>query len=80
MVASLPDLGLGLAIKTDDGANRAAEVSMSALMRRFGGDTLARDSEDRTMLDNSCVQVLSNWRGTRVGEIRSAIRVDGALA
>lgn len=42
MIAALPEPGLGFAIRTDDGANRAAEVSMSALLHHFGGDALFR--------------------------------------
>ncbi|MFT8957372.1 MAG: asparaginase, partial [Gluconobacter oxydans] len=73
MIASLPELGLGLAIKTDDGANRAAEVAMSALLRRFGGETLCADAADRDILDTTSVQTLRNWNGFTVGEIRSAL-------
>ena len=73
MIASLPELGLGLAIKTDDGANRAAEVAMSALLRRFGGETLCRDAADRDILDATAAQTMRNWNGFTVGELRSAL-------
>ena len=34
--AALPEAGLGLAVKADDGAGRAAQVMIAALIRRFG--------------------------------------------
>ncbi len=34
--AGLPEYGLGVAVKIDDGADRAAEVVMAALLRRIG--------------------------------------------
>jgi L-asparaginase II len=62
--AALPELGLGLAIKADDGATRAAEVMIAALISRFiatpeGFAGLARPK-------------LTNWRGAGVGEIGPA--------
>jgi L-asparaginase II len=62
--AALPELGLGLAVKADDGATRAAEVMIAALISRFietpeGFAALARPK-------------LANWRGAEVGEIRAA--------
>ncbi|EHH67911.1 L-asparaginase II [Gluconobacter morbifer G707] len=73
MVAALPEQGLGFAIKTDDGANRAAEVAMSALLRKFGSDTLLRTAEDRQVLDSTARQTLRNWNGMTVGDIRAAL-------
>ena len=35
--AALPEAGLGLAVKADDGTGRAAQVMIAALIRRFGG-------------------------------------------
>ena len=48
--AALPELGLGLAVKADDGAGRAAQVMIAALLRRFGGfgETLDRFVAPRT--------------------------------
>ena len=66
--AALPELGLGLAVKADDGAGRAAEVMIAALIARFAEtpEAFARLMRPR----------LTNWRGSPVGEIRAA----GALA
>ena len=65
--AALPIKGLGVALKIDDGASRAAEVAMGAILRYF------------KILDDSAVQSLGeqlaphvqNWAGTIVGRIRS---------
>jgi L-asparaginase II len=62
--AALPELGLGLAVKADDGATRAAEAMIASLISRFmktpqGFAALARPK-------------LVNWRGAEVGEIRPA--------
>ena len=35
MCAALPELGLGIALKCDDGAGRGAEVMMSAVLARL---------------------------------------------
>jgi L-asparaginase II len=69
--AALPDLGLGIALKCDDGAGRAAEAAMAATIARH----LASDA-DRAMLDRFARPVLRNWNGTAVG----SIRVTGAIA
>jgi L-asparaginase II len=69
--AALPEQGLGLAVKCDDGAGRAAEVMMAATLARF----LTADS-DRTALDRYVRPALRNWNGIAVGSLRPA----GALA
>jgi len=60
--AALPEQGLGIAVKCDDGAGRAAEVIMATILTRFVGDDplLARYSDPK----------VRNWRGTLVGEMR----------
>ncbi|AOX18365.1 asparaginase [Kozakia baliensis] len=70
MVASVPQLGLGIAIKTDDGANRAAEVALAALLQRFG-HAIWSDS-DRILLEELAQQPLRNWNGIDVGAVRAA--------
>jgi L-asparaginase II len=59
--AALPDSGLGIAIKCDDGASRASEAVMAAVIAAFVRE--AGDDELRTR------PVLSR-RGRKVGEIR----------
>jgi L-asparaginase II len=59
---ALPEHGLGIAIKCDDGAGRAAEVMMAnVLIRLLGGDAL---------LTKYARPPVRNWRGTVVGEMR----------
>jgi L-asparaginase II len=63
---ALPDQGLGIAIKCDDGAGRAAEVMMAALIARL----LPLGAGEREFLDAHLNPPLRNWNGLRVGEIR----------
>ena len=62
--AALPELGLGLAVKADDGGKRAAEVMIAALLRRYGGFGQA--------LDRFVAPPLRNWNGVVVGALRPA--------
>lgn len=63
--AALPEQGLGIAIKCDDGAGRAAEVTMAAILARF----LPQDT-DRAALERFVRPTLRNWNGIAVGSIR----------
>jgi L-asparaginase II len=65
---ALPDHGLGIAIKCDDGAGRAAEVVMAAMIGRF----LSPDEAERTWLERFVRPTLRNWNGTEVGALRPA--------
>ncbi len=62
--AALPELGLGLAVKADDGAKRAAQTMIAALLSRFGdfGDAL----------DRFAAPTLLNWNRIAVGAVRPA--------
>jgi L-asparaginase II len=66
--AALPELGLGIALKCDDGAGRAAEVVMAALVARFL--PLSQDETDR--LAPLREAVMHNWNGIEVGRLRAA--------
>jgi L-asparaginase II len=63
---AVPDAGVGIAIKCDDGAGRAAQVTMAALLARL----LALDDADRVILDPLVQPVLRNWNGIEVGVLR----------
>jgi L-asparaginase II len=66
LCAALPQLGLGIAVKAEDGAGRAAQVIAAALVERFlrpGGEAGAR-------LARLAQPVLRNWNGIAVGELR----------
>jgi L-asparaginase II len=66
--AALPEVGLGLAVKADDGAGRAAQVMMAALIRRFGGF----GEEASAALLRFVSPQLFNWNGTQIGRLRPA--------
>jgi len=62
--AAIPELVLGLAVKCDDGAGRAAEVVTAALIER-----LLPDLGDA--IDELARPTLTNWNGIAVGGMRS---------
>ena len=62
--AALPELGLGLAVKADDGAGRASQAMIAVLLSRFGGLGDA--------LDRFAAPELLNWNGIAVGALRPA--------
>jgi len=65
--AALPELGLGIAVKMDDGNNgRASEVVMAALLRAL----LPLDEADTGFLQALCDAPLVNWNGIEVGRLR----------
>jgi L-asparaginase II len=63
---SLPGLGFGVALKIEDGAGRAAEVAMGAILERLG---LFSDDE-RATLDGLLRPVIKNVAGRVVGSMR----------
>jgi len=73
---ALPELGLGIAVKCDDGAGRAAEVAMAALIARF----LPLNDQERAALAPKFASTLRNWNGEPVGILRpsAALAVKGA--
>jgi len=62
---ALPTLGLGFALKCDDGAARAAEAATAALLRHFLGQ--------HAVLDRLAAPALTNWNGLEVGRIRPCL-------
>jgi len=64
--AALPELGFGIAIKCDDGAGRAAEAIMAALIARF----VRLDDVERAIVASFVRPSLRNWNGTEVGSLR----------
>jgi L-asparaginase II len=68
--AAVPELGLGIAIKIDDGNNsRACEVAMAAVIESL----LPLDNDaDQTLLASLSHVTLKNWRGIDVGSLRAA--------
>ena len=66
LCGALPEAGLGIAVKCDDGAARAAEVVMAVLISRL----LALDDADRGALAPLVQPGLRNWNGVEVGVLR----------
>ena len=65
---ALPELGLGVAVKVDDGAGRASEVAVAAILRALG----AIDRPLEESLADFLVAPLHNRADLRVGEVRPA--------
>jgi len=62
---AVPELGLGFALKIDDGAGRAAEAACAALLARL----LGNDPLSETFAGKASV-TMRNWNGIEVGEVR----------
>ncbi len=63
---ALPQQGLGIAVKCDDGAGRAAQAIMAALIARF----LPLEPVERAALAPFMQPMLRNWNGVEVGAVR----------
>ena len=66
--SAVPGTGLGIALKIDDGAGRAAEAAMAAILRHLG----ALDRASWRALADVCAPTLRNWNGFAVGELGAA--------
>ena len=66
-VAMLPEQGLGISVKIDDGGTRAAECVIAALLVRHG----VLDP-DHPATQKRMDAVVKNWRGVETGFIRPA--------
>jgi L-asparaginase II len=64
---ALPEQGFGIAIKCDDGAGRAAQVVVAALIERF----LSLSDAERAGLARFLRPTLHNWNGFEVGALRA---------
>lgn len=67
LCAAIPAAGIGIAVKAEDGAARAAEVAMASLLRRHLPSPTERERHE---LDRLRAPGLSNWKGLAVGWIR----------
>jgi len=74
--AALPELGLGVALKIDDGAARAAEAAMATVAQAL----LRAENELHGLLHGYSHLPLRNWRGVDVGSLRPAQALTRALA
>jgi L-asparaginase II len=64
--AVLPEKGLSIAVKAEDGAARAAEVMVTALLARY----FDKDSAEQSALLAMANKPMHNWNGRHVGDIR----------
>jgi L-asparaginase II len=68
--AALPELGLGVAIKVDDGNTaRACEVAMAALIEAL---LPLQSGAERALLAGRSDLTLHNWRGAQVGRLAAS--------
>ncbi len=75
--AALPEAGLGVAIKIDDGNNaRAAEVVMAAVIEA----RVRLDDAERGFVRGLSDVTLRNWNGIEVGALRASAWLRTALA
>ena len=73
LCASLPGEGLGIAIKCNDGAGRATEVIITALLTHFCA------LSDRAGLEPFLRPTLRNWNGIAVGSLRPSEAIAAAV-
>ena len=70
LCAAIPEAGLGIALKAEDGASRAGEVAMAALLLEL----LPTPTEDqRVMLNELGTPPVRNWRGSMVGFLATMV-------
>lgn len=66
---AIPELGLGIALKCDDGAGRAAEVMMAATMQQL----LSADDPLHVELANLVTCEVNNRNGWKVGQLSATL-------
>ena len=66
---AVPELGLGFALKIDDGGTRASEIVAAATLAHIFRD---RDPNVASAYDALAQKTMRNWNGIVVGELRAA--------
>ena len=66
-VAILPEQGLGIALKIVDGATRASEAAITALLLHLG---VLHDTDP--VVSTYLTGPIRNWRGMTTGEMRTS--------
>ena len=64
---ALPELGLGIALKIDDGATRASQALMATLIGRL----LTLEGHQHDTVSRLAAPHLNNWNGIEVGQVRA---------
>jgi L-asparaginase II len=70
--AALPEQGLGVALKCDDGAGRAAQAVMASVILAF----VPLTEEQRKVVAGHADKAITNWNGIETGRLRAV----GAVA
>lgn len=65
-VAALPEQGVAMAVKCEDGTTRAAEAMIFALIARY----FDKNSETHQSLMGMANKPMKNWNGIHVGDVR----------
>ena len=73
--AALPQRGLGVALKIDDGAARGCEVAMATVVEAF----VEQDEAEAALLRELGSVTLRNWNGISVGRLAAAPELRRAL-
>jgi L-asparaginase II len=66
--AAFPEQGLGVAVKCDDGAGRASEAVMAALIQAF----VPLSDQQRALVQGYSDKPVTNWNGIETGRLRVA--------
>ena len=72
--AALPEHGLGIALKADDGETRAAQAMLAGIVHRF----LKMTDDERIAFDKKAWPTLTNWNGMTVGSVKPTAALTGA--
>lgn len=67
--AALPEKGLGIALKCEDGTTRAAEAMIAAVLARLMDDDAALSAAFSAMANKT----MKNWNGIDVGAVRAVL-------
>jgi L-asparaginase II len=65
LVAALPKLGLGIALKCRDGAGRAGEVVLASILQAL----VSVEEQGSTILKNLANPTINNWNGLTIGSM-----------
>ena len=65
-IAALPEQGVAMAVKCEDGTTRAAEAMIFALIARY----FDKQGETHDTLMKMANRTMKNWNGIKVGEVR----------
>jgi L-asparaginase II len=72
--AALPEQGLGIALKADDGETRASQAMLAGIVHRF----LRMSEEEQRAFDAKAWPTLTNWNGMAVGSVKPTSLLTGA--